>query len=78
MPLRPAVREALARLGLAAEDDSPAALREKLNELYLEDVRRLRARHVAGEIPRHEYALHVQALKERYGILGLPLQHWEE
>lgn len=79
MKLRPAVAEALAAHGLAAgPDDTPATLREKLNDLYLEDVRRLRSRRVSGEIPARDYAAHVQALKERYPLLGLPLEHWQD
>ena len=78
MTLRAAVLEELHRHGLRpAEGDSPESLRERLNDLYLEDVRALRDRQVRGEIPRKEYAAHVQALKERYPLLGLPLRAWE-
>jgi hypothetical protein len=77
--LRPSVREALARHGLAAdESDTPAPLKERLNDLYREDVRRLRARQRSGEIPLRDYASHAQALKERYPLLGLPLDLWVE
>ena len=42
MRLRPAVVEALASLGIvAADDESPQQLRERLNERYLEAVRAL-------------------------------------
>jgi hypothetical protein len=77
--LRPAVVEALASLGVVAgPDDSSARLRERLNERYLEDVRALRQRQQAGDIPLRDYARHVQALKERYAVLGLPLSLWTE
>jgi hypothetical protein len=78
--LRPAVREALDRHGLAVseEDDTPATLRDRLNDLYLDEVRKLRARQRAGEIPLAEYARHARALHERYPLLGLPLELWTE
>jgi hypothetical protein len=73
------VAEALAAHGLTVgPDDTPAGLRERLNDLYLEDVRRLRARRVSGEIAPRDYAAHVQALKERYPLLGLPLEQWQD
>lgn len=79
MRLRAAVREALARHGLAVEEgDTPVAIKERLNDLYLADVRRLKARQRAGEIPLRDYASHAQALKERYPLLGLPLEAWTD
>jgi hypothetical protein len=75
--LRPAVVEALGRHGVVvAEGDTPATIRERLNDLYLEEVRQLRARQRAGEIPLAEYSHHAQALQERYPLLGLPLELW--
>ena len=79
MRLRASVREALARHGVAIEArDTPVELRERLNDLYLDEVRRLKARQQAGEIPLREYAAHAQALKDRYPLLGLPLDMWTE
>jgi hypothetical protein len=76
---RPAVQEELRRHGLEPRpDDTPAALRERLNDVYLEEVRSLRARQVAGEIPLRDYAASVQTLKERYPLLGVPLGQWTE
>jgi len=77
--LRPGVTADLAHHGIdAAEGDSAEALRERLNDRYLEDVRRLKARQVSGEIPLEDYAAHVRALKESYPLLGLPLALWTE
>lgn len=77
--LRPAVLEGLLRHGLTpGPDDSPASLRERLNDLYLQDVRRLKARLRSGEIAQRDYAGHVQSLKEAYPLLGLPLELWVE
>ena len=79
MTLRASVRAALAGQGLAVADaDTPALLKERLNDLYLEEVRRLKARQRAGEIPLCDYAAHAQALKERFPLLGLPLEMWTE
>lgn len=77
--LRPSVRDGLRVHGIeAGADDTAERLRERLNERYLEDVRRLKARQRAGEIPLREYARHVQALKDSYPLLGLPLPLWAE
>ena len=77
--LRPRVRDELERHGLASgPDETPESLRERLNDLYLADVRRLKARQVAGEIPLHDYARHVTTLKDSYPLLGLPLSLWVE
>ncbi len=79
MKLRPAVREALERHGLAVGDgDTPSSLKERLNDLYLEEVRRLRERQRAGEIPLRDYAAHARTLQESYPLLGLPLEFWVE
>ncbi len=79
MRLRASVREALARHGVTVgAGDTPVVLKERLNDLYLEEVRRLKARQRAGEIPLREYAAHAQALKERYPLLGLRLEAWTE
>jgi hypothetical protein len=53
-------------------------MRERLNDAYLADVRRLRERQRAGEIPLREYAGHVESLRGRYPLLGLPLSQWCE
>jgi hypothetical protein len=77
--LRSAIAADLARHGIdPADGDAAEGLRERLNDLYLEDVRRLKARQVSGEIPLKDYAAHVQALKESYPLLGLPLALWTE
>ncbi|HWX24574.1 MAG TPA: hypothetical protein VN083_06000 [Vicinamibacteria bacterium] len=75
--LRAEVRAELTRHGLViGEDDQAERLRERLNDLYLDEVRRLRQRQRAGEIPLREYARHTQELKERFPLLGLPLADW--
>jgi hypothetical protein len=71
------VRAALAGHGVA-EGDAPELLKERLNDLYLEEVRKLKARQRAGEIPLRDYAAHAEALKQRFPLLGLPLDQWQE
>ena len=79
MTLRPRVLEDLRAHGIEPDPDAaPAALRERLNEAYLEEVRRLKQRQVSGEIPLREYARHVNALREAFPLLGLPLDLWSE
>ena len=77
--LRETVRAGLARHGIVpGPEDSPATLRDRLNDLYVEDVRKLRDRQKAGEIPLRAYAAAVEALKQSYPLLGLPLPMWSD
>ena len=79
MALRPRVLDALRAHGIEPEAEAtPASLRERLNDVYLEEVRRLKQRQLAGEIPLREYAGHVEALRDRFSLLGLPLAHWSD
>jgi hypothetical protein len=79
MPLRPRVAEALRAHGIEPTGgEEPAVLRERLNDRYLEEVRRLKERQVAGEIPLRDYASRVTELRDRFPLLGLPLAHWSE
>jgi hypothetical protein len=75
--LRPEVRDALRAHGIEpGPADTAEALRARLNDLYLEEVRRLRSRQRAGEIALADYSAHAAALKERFPLLGLPLALW--
>jgi hypothetical protein len=75
----PSVTEALRAHGLEPSDtDSAASLRERLNDLYLDEVRRLRDRQRSGEIAKPDYAGHVAALRDRFPLLGLPTERWTE
>jgi hypothetical protein len=58
--------------------DTAASLRERLNDAYLDEVRRLKDRRRAGLIPKADYAAHVAALKDRFPLLGLPVDRWTE
>ena len=76
---RDTVLAELARHGLAPRDETPPEfIHEFINDLYLYEIRKLRARMLAGEIPRKEYAAHVERLRNRYPILSLPVRYWRE
>jgi len=77
--LRPQIVAELRQHGIEpAPGEGTARLRERLNDAYVAEVRRLRERQRSGAIPRREYAGHVVALRDRYPALGLPLELWEE
>jgi hypothetical protein len=78
-PLRPSVSQALLAHGIEpSDDDTAVSLRERLNDLYLDEVRRLKERQRAGEIAKADYAAHVAALRDRFPLLGLPVGRWTE
>ena len=54
----------------------PELVQEFVNDLYRFELRRLRARQVSGEIPRHEYSRHVLDLRRQYPLVSVPLRHW--
>ena len=70
---------ALTAFGLAPTPGTPPALvRDQLNDLYRFELRRLRARLLAGEFPRLEYLDRVVAMRKQYWPLTLPLSAWEK
>jgi hypothetical protein len=78
-PFRASVVNALRAHGLEPSlGDTAASLRERLNDAYLDEVRRLKDRQRVGEIPMADYAAHVAALKDRFPLLGLPIDRWTE
>ena len=79
MTLRAEVRASLVRHEVVpADDDTPSSLKERLNDRYLEDVRRLRDRQRGGQITMRDYAERVRELRDDYSLLGLPLELWVE
>ena len=76
---RDIVLSEMARHGIMPrEDTSSELIHEYINDLYLFEIRRLRAQMLAGKIPRQEYAAHVERLRSRYPILSLPTRYWRE
>lgn len=75
--LHPAVTEALLGHGLRPTDQTSVdLLRTQVRDLYLVEIRHLRTRVRRGDFPITEYASRVVALRTRYPLLSLPLEHW--
>ena len=73
------MRKALLGHGIEpSAEDTASSLRERLNDLYLVEVRRLKERQRAGQIPKADYATEVAALRDRFPLLGLPVDRWTE
>jgi hypothetical protein len=69
----------LAVHGVAPRPDTPPQIvREFINDLYVYEIRRLKARLRAGEFPMSEYANRVDQLRRRYPVLSLPLEYWTD
>jgi len=74
----PDLVEALLALGLCpAHSTAPAVVRDALNDLYRFELRRLRDRLRAGEVPKGDYIDRVMALRRKYWPLSLQLPAWE-
>lgn len=75
----PELFAALAGFGLAPGADTPPRLvREQLSDLYRHEIRRLRARLLAGEFPKAEYSGHVVALRKKYWPLSFTPEQLEK
>jgi hypothetical protein len=69
---------ALATFGLAPTPVTPPRLvRDALNDLYRYEIRRLRARLLAGEVEKAGYHALVVALRRKYWPLTLQPAAWE-
>ena len=76
-PFAPVVLDALATHGLRPRADTPVdLLRGQVNDLYRYEIRQLRARLRAGDVPKEAYADAVRALRLRYLLLSLPRDQW--
>jgi hypothetical protein len=73
----PEVVEELARHGVRPLPHTPPALvRELLNDLYRYELRVLRRRLLAGDVPKVDYVPLVVATRRRYILLSIPLARW--
>jgi hypothetical protein len=73
----PEALEVLAGHGLRPGAGTPPALvRGALNDLYRYEIRRLRGRLLAGEIPKEGYVDHVVGLRKQYWLLSIPVDRW--
>ena len=76
-PFVPIVLDALAGHGLCPRaETSVDLLRAHVSDLYRYEIRVLRGRLLAGEIPKASYADAVRALRLRYLLLSLPKDQW--
>jgi hypothetical protein len=79
MKYRTGILNELARHGLRPGPDTSAArLREQINDLYRFEIRKLRDRCRAGEIPVGDLSRHVVELRRRYSLLSIPIENWIE
>lgn len=73
----PEALEVLAGHGLRPGPDTPPALvREALSDLYRYEIRRLKRRLLAGEIPKEHYSDHVIELRRQYWLLSIQVDRW--
>ena len=73
----PEALEVLAGHGLQPRPDTrPAVVREALNDLYRYEIRRLKRRLLAGDIPTERYSEHVIGLRKQYWLLSIPIGRW--
>jgi hypothetical protein len=71
------ILEVLASHGLRPTATTPpAVVRDALSDLYRYEIRRLRRTLLEGGIQKQDYSSHVIALRKRYWLLSLPVQHW--
>ncbi len=73
----PKVFEELGRFGLRpTPTTSPALAKEFVNDLYRHELRTLRARLVAKEIPKDGYSNRVVELRKKYFLLSIRVELW--
>jgi len=67
----------LARHGVQPRQDTPPDfVRDFVADLYVYEIRALKAQLKAGRFPRSEYAGRVEQLRRRYPLLSLPVTDW--
>ena len=73
----PKVFEELGRFGLRPKPTTqPTLAKAYVNDLYRHELRRLRARLVAREIPKEGYSDRVVEVRKRYGLLSVRVEFW--
>lgn len=76
---KPEILEELARHGVRPKPTShPDFVRSAVRDLYLYEIRALRDRCRAGEIPRQDLAERVVELRRKYPVLSVPIYLWTE
>jgi hypothetical protein len=75
----PEFLEVLIAVGLQPSVSTPPRLvRDALNDMYRHELRRLRDRHLAGEVAKVDYVDHVIGLRKKYWPLALTDGAWEK
>jgi len=75
----PEMLEALLGFGLAPTPETePRFVRDCLSDLYLYEIRCLRAHLLAGEFPMTDYSRRVILLRDHYWPLKFTPQQWEK
>ena len=73
----PNVFDELGRFGLCPKTTTPPALaKEFVNDLYRHELRTLRARLAAREIPKAGYADRVIEVRKKYFLLSIRVELW--
>ncbi|HSE97519.1 MAG TPA: hypothetical protein VLD57_04560 [Blastocatellia bacterium] len=76
---RKEVLEQLSRHGVTPTLASPPELiREFINDLYVYEIRALKGRLRGGEIAMSDYSRRIEALRNRYPVLSLPIKYWTD
>lgn len=71
--------DALAGHGLLPGDATdPALVRDAVSDLYRYEIRLLKGRFLDGLVGKPDYAPEVIALRRRYWLLSVPVQHWAQ
>lgn len=73
----PEALEVLAGHGLQPHPATrPAVVRDALSDLYRYEIRRLKRRLLAGDIPKERYSDSVIELRKQYWLLSIPVERW--
>jgi hypothetical protein len=73
----PKVFDELGRFGLCPKPTTPPTFaKEFVNDLYRYELRTLRARLVAREIPKQGYSDRVVELRKKYFLLSIRIDLW--
>ena len=72
------LRAALEDHGVSPSDQtSPDLVRAYLNDLYRYEIRRLKQRHLKGQVSKADYVPQVIVLRKKYVALSLTPEEWE-
>ena len=76
---RPEIVEQLWLHGVHPTPDTPPQLvHDFVNDLYRYELRRLRHRLAAGEIPKAGYSNRVVELRRKYPLVSIAARYWAE